>query len=149
MTERVLSLSESADILNMKRSNTAKFLARRNVRPKFQKAQGSFWLEADILRVKAEREADPDRMAADERRRRAALRRAGQDPDWVTLPVRVGRTQREVLAGLLRRPLVVVSAPEADRMAARRLMSRGFVEAVPEEGVVVLTDAGREIARLL
>jgi hypothetical protein len=39
---------EAADLLHMKRSNVAKFLARRGVNPAFSKAQGYFWWESDI-----------------------------------------------------------------------------------------------------
>lgn len=138
---RVLSLSEAAERLGMKPPNVAKFLARRNVAPAFAKGQGYFWREEDIDRVKAEREADEARMAADEKRRRAALEGAQPREPRERKP-RVGGHQAELLNQLLRRPMAPGS--NAERLALRRLRLRGLVKA--EDGMFQLTDAGRELA---
>jgi hypothetical protein len=142
---RVLSLSESAERLRMKRPNVAKFLARRGVEPAFSKAQGYFWWEDEIERVKAEREADATRMAADERRRRSALARrgeAGHETPPPELP-RLGATQRGVLVEMLRRP---VEPTDEVRFALRRLAQRGLAERVPGERLFTLTGEGRRVA---
>lgn len=129
---RVLSLSEAADRLHMKRSNVAKFLARRGVKPAFSKAQGYFWLESDIAHVKREREADKERMAADEKRRRAAIE-GGQRREPVPPEIsRLGRTQRDLLLAMLRRP--VTPDNDAERLAMRRLVQRGLAERIDGEG---------------
>jgi hypothetical protein len=145
--ERVLSLSECAERLRMKRSNVAKFLARRGVEPAFPKAQGYFWWASDIERVKAEREADERRMTADEKRRHAALHgraEARAEPPPPELR-RIGATQRAVLSELLRRP--VRPETDAERLALRRLRERGLVESVPgERGVYQLNTVGRAAA---
>jgi hypothetical protein len=143
-TPRVLSLSEAADRLHMKRSNVAKFLARRGVRPAFSKAQGYFWWESDIDRVKAEREADEARMAADEKRRQAAIH-GGQHREPVPSEIsRLGRTQRDLLTTMLRRP--VVASSDAERLALRRLVQRGLAERIDGEGGSHrLTDTARSL----
>lgn len=143
---RVLSLSEAASRLNMKRSNVAKFLARRSVEPAFAKAQGYFWWEADIERVKAEREADKARMKADAKRRRAALKRTGEVPVTVPPPelARLGERQKLMLGELLRHP--VAPGDDATRLALRRLRDRGLVEKVQGTGTYQLTTTGREAA---
>lgn len=149
MTEpkpRVLSLSEVAERLNMKRPNVAKFLARRGVSPAFEKAQGYFWWEADIERVKAEREADERRMAADAKRRESAVRgrRVERDPVPPEL-ARLGSTQKRLLGELLRRP--VKPEVESDRFALRRLRGRGLVVTLDDApGTFALTDEGRSLA---
>lgn len=147
-TPRVLTLSETADRLNMKRSNVAKFLARRGVQRAFAKRVGYFWYEDAIDQVKAEREADEERMAADERRRESALRRAdGQPaPEPVRTPsVRLGRTQRDLMEELRERP--ARPSNDARRLALRRLRERGLVENTPgERGLYQLTDSGLEVA---
>jgi predicted DNA-binding transcriptional regulator AlpA len=147
--ERVLSLSEVAERLRMKRPNVAKFLARRGVEPAFPKAQGYFWWESDVERVKAEREADPDRMAADARRRRTAVARAGGEADQEETPPevdvnRLGITQQLLLQEMLRRPV----PPDGNtaRSALRRLALRGLAERVPGERVYQLTPLGRRAA---
>lgn len=139
---RVLSLSEAAERLNMKPPNVAKFLARRGVEPAFAKAQGYFWNEADIDRVKGEREADEARMAADERRRQAALEGAAPREEREPKP-RVGGHQAELLTTLMSKPIAPSS--NAERLALRRLRLRGLVTAEPN-GPFQLTDAGRELA---
>lgn len=139
---RVLSLSEAAERLNMKPPNVAKFLARREVKPALAKAQGYFWLESDIERVKGEREADEARMAADERRRRAALEGAAPREPREPKP-RVGGHQADLLTTLLSKP--VTPGSNAERLALRRLRLRGLVEAA-DDGAFQLTDAGRELA---
>jgi hypothetical protein len=147
-TPRVLSLSEAADLLRMKRSNVAKFLARRGVNPAFTKAQGYFWWEADILRVKEEREADTERMAADEKRRRAAVEGGIHREPVPPEIARLGRTQRDLLQSMLRRP--TTAASDKERLALRRLVSRGLVEPVPgERGVHQLTSTARALAAQL
>jgi hypothetical protein len=129
--ERVLSLSEAADLLHMKRSNTGKFLRRRGVEPAFPKAQGYFYWAADIERVKAEREANEERMAADARRRESALNRTrgevntGPPPPEVE---RLGPAQRAVLSELVRKPLPVTGE---NRFTIHRLRQRGLVDYVP------------------
>jgi hypothetical protein len=147
-TPRVLSLSESAERLNMKRSNVGKFLARRNVQPAFSKAQGYFYWEADIDRVKAEREADKERMAADAKRRRSALAGHGKLQEVVSVPpelARLGATQRALLSELLRHP--VKPETDAERLAMRRLRQRGFVSPVATaEDSFDLTVDGRTAA---
>ena len=143
---RVLSLSEVAARLNMKRPNVAKFLARRGIEPAFEKAQGYFWWEADIARVKAERETDPDRMEADARRRESALRgRDGRTPPPPPELARLGASQRRLLGELVRRP--VRPEVEADRFALRRLRQRGLAVTVDgEPGTWALTADGRKLA---
>lgn len=146
-TPRVLSLSEAAERLRMKRSNTAKFLARRGIAPAFSKAQGYFWWEADIERVKAEREADKVRMAADERRRLAANRGRAELARRPVPPelARLGHTQRALLSELLRHP--VHQETDATRLAIRRLHARGLVEGVDgANGTYQLTTSGRVAA---
>lgn len=146
---RVLSLAEVAERLNMKRPNVAKYLARHGIRPAFAKASGYLWHEADIERIKAQREADEAKLAADERRREAALRNS----DGTAAPVppqaalRLGRTQREVMERLAQRPV----RPENDavRLALRRLRERDLVEAAGERGLYQLTDEGRDVAAAL
>lgn len=128
---RVLSLSEAADVLHMKRSNVAKFLARRGVVPAFTKAQGYFWWEADIQRVKAEREADTTKMAADAKRRHAAVHGGIERKVIPPELARLGATQRMLLTTMLRRPGVATS--DAERLALRRLRERGLVEPVEGE----------------
>jgi len=146
--ERVVSLSEAADLLRMKRPNVAKFLARRGVEYAFPKAQGYFWWESDILRVKAEREADKARMAADEQRRSSALH--GRPPEPERRPpelAHLGETQRELALVLLRHP--VPYPKDSRRFALRRLRQRGLVEEVPAESVWQATPRLREIASWL
>lgn len=146
---RVLSLSEAAEVLHMKRPNVAKFLARRGVSPAIEKASGYFWWEADILRVKAEREADERRMGSDRRRRASALARAaggeaGREMPPPEIP-RLGRTQRDLLTSMLRRPVVpTVDGPE--RFALRRLAQRGLATPIEGERGFTLTDEGRRVA---
>lgn len=142
---RVLSLAEVADRLDMKRPNVAKFLARHNVAPAYKKASGYFWHEADIERIKAQREADTERMAADARRREAALRRNHNEvvtPVPPAAALRLGRTQREVMERLAQRPIRAEN--DAVRLALRRLRERHLVESVAgERGLYALTDEGR------
>lgn len=145
---RVLSLSEAADRLHMKRSNVAKFLARRGVTPAFSKAQGYFWWESDIVRVKEEREADEKRMAADEKRRRAAVEGGVKREPIPPELSRLGATQRDLLSTMLRRPYS--PANDAERLALRRLASRGLAEPVPgERGAHQLTATARGLAARL
>lgn len=143
---RVLSLSEVAERLGMKPPNVAKFLARRGIEPVLAKAQGYFWAEDAIERVKAEREADEARMAADARRRKAALEGPAEREPREPKP-RVGGRQAELLEAMLRRP---ISADDnATRLAIRRLRLRGFVKATRTANggaVYQLTEAGREVA---
>lgn len=145
--QKVLSLSEAAAVLGMKRPNVAKFLARRGVEPAFPKAQGYFWWEDDILRVKAEREADSARMAVDERRRRSALHgRPEEEPPPPEL-AHLGRTQREVLSELVLHP--IPRPQDARRFALLRLVRRGLAEERDAGGggsVFVLTEAGLALA---
>jgi hypothetical protein len=142
---RVLTLAEVATRLNMSRSNVAKFLARRDVSPWLKKAQGYFWREEDIERVKAEREADPERMAADERRRQAALRGPAPKPERLPVP-RLGPTQKAVLKAMRERPGSSGDG-DATRMALMRMRERGLVEAVEgERGLYSLTPLGLEVA---
>lgn len=133
---RVLSLTEAAQRLKMKPPNVAKFLERRGVAPALAKAQGYFWREEDIERVKAEREADTKRMAEDRKRRRGALR--GQSK------TRLGPHQLALLPRLLRRP--VRPADNAERLAIRRLRERGYVEPTQDGRAYKLTAAGRAMA---
>lgn len=143
---RVLSLSEAAERLNMKRSNVAKFLARRNVQPAFAKAQGYFYWEDDIDRVKREREADTRRMAADNKRRRAALGSGEIRSEPVPPELsRLGATQRALLGELLRRP--VRPDTDAKRLALRRLAERGLAGPMPDTpGTYLITPTGRSAA---
>ena len=143
--ERVVSLSEAADLLHMKRSNTAKFLARRGVEPAFPKAQGYFWWLADVERAKAEREADEARMAADRQRRETALN--GPPPRPEQRPpelAHLGRAQRDLALVLLRHPIPYPK--DASRFALRRLRQRGLVEPVPGAETWQATARLREIA---
>jgi len=141
--ERVYSLAEIADLLNMKRSNVAKFLARRGVQPKFAKAQGYLYDAAAIEHVKAEREGDAERMAADERRRQAALH-GPLRPPRPPMP-RLGATQRQVLEHLRARPGHYEN--DAVRLALMRLRTRGYAEPVPgERGLWRLTPEGLDLA---
>jgi hypothetical protein len=149
---RVLSLAEVADRLDMKRPNVAKFLARHGIEPAFAKASGYLWFEEDIERIKAQREADAERLAADQRRREAALRRNQNTVEPAPVPpaaaIRLGRTQREVLERLAQRP--VRAENDAVRLAMRRLRERHLVAAVPgERGLYALTDEGRSAAAAL
>lgn len=144
---RVLSLAEVAERLDMKRPNVAKYLARHGITPAFAKASGYLWHEADIERIKAQREADEAKLAADQRRREGALRN-----NTATVPpqasLRLGRTQREVLERLAQRPV----RPENDavRLAMRRLRERHLVEGAPgERGLYQLTTEGRAAAAAL
>jgi hypothetical protein len=143
---RVLSLSEAAERLNMKRSNVAKFLARRGINPAFAKAQGYFWWEADIDRAKREREADRQRMAADAKRRRAAIHGAEHTREPVPPEIaRLGATQRRILKDMLRRP--VHEQTDSTRLALRRLRERGLVEPIPGTRThYQLTQVGRAAA---
>jgi hypothetical protein len=143
--DRPLSLSECATLLNMRRPNVAKFLARRNVEPAFPKASGYFWWESDVKRVKEERESDPARMAADERRRESARRRAAGEVAPVEEPeeqVRLGKTQRDLMLTMLRRP---VEQTDANRFSLLRLRKRGYCERI-ESGRWALTSEGRRVA---
>jgi hypothetical protein len=144
--ERVLSLSEAADVLRMKRSNTAKFLARRGIEPAFPKAQGYFWWEVDVERARDEREADKARMAADARRRDSAIHgRPPQEPPPPPELARLGAAQREILSELVRHP--IPNPKDARRFALRRLAQRGLAERLPDDdGVYVLTKRGRGLA---
>lgn len=148
---RLLSLSEVADVLHMKRPNVAKFLARRGVQPAYAKAQGYFWNADDIERVKAEREQDEARMAADRKRRASAVaRQAGEVESEPPPPelARLGPTQRRLLGELARRP--VKPEVEADRFALRRLRQRGLARDVADAaGTFALTDDGARLAGLL
>lgn len=148
-TPRVLSLSEVAATLGMKRPNVAKFLARRGVEPAIEKAQGYFWWAADIERVKQEREADTDRIAADRRRSETARRGPGeQAPPTPPELAKLGVSQKRLLGELMRRP--VKPAVEADRFALRRLRGRGLVAVVEgEPGTWALTPDGRRLAAFL
>lgn len=146
----VLSLSQVADRLGMKRPNVSKFLTRRGVRPYLKKASGYFWRADEIDRVKAEREADERQMAADRQRRDSALRRSGREPEPTVHPgaERLGDRQKAVLRALASRPLK--SDGEAMRAAFRRLSERGLVEPVRgEQGVFALTSKGQEVAASL
>jgi hypothetical protein len=143
--ERVVSLSEAAELLRMKRPNVAKFLARRGVEPAFAKAQGYFWWLADVERAKAEREADEERMAVDARRRETAIH--GRPPEPPPPPPelsRLGETQRELALILLRHP--VPYPKDARRFALRRLRQRGLAVQVPGEETWQATPRLREIA---
>lgn len=143
--ERVLSLSEAADLLRMKRSNTAKFLARRGIEPAFPKAQGYFWWLADVERARQERDADTAQLEADARRRRSAIEGPPPRPDSPPPEVaRLGRTERAVLSELLRHPLPYPK--DARRFALRRLRQRGLVVQVPDERTWQLSPRGRELA---
>lgn len=148
---RVLSLAEVAERLDMKRPNVAKYLARHGIEPAFAKASGYLWHEADIERIKAEREANAEKLAADQRRREGALRNVDGNnaaPVPPAAALRLGRTQREVLARLAERP--VRAENDAVRLALRRLRERGLVSAVPgERGLYGLTDEGRSAASAL
>jgi hypothetical protein len=146
--ERVVSLSEAADLLSMKRSNTAKFLARRGVEPAFPKAQGYFWWLADVERAKAEREQNKARMAADAQRRDSALNGRPPDPDPPPPELaRLGSAQRDLALVLLRHP--VEYPKDARRFALRRLRQRGLVEPVPGASTWQATARLREIASWL
>jgi|SRR5262245_35851721 len=151
--ERLLSLSEVADYMDMKRPNVAKFLTRRGVRPAYVKAQGYFWHEADIRRVKEEREAEPGLMEANERRRASALGleappRPAAEPRRMPEAARLGPKQRELLAEMEQRPGIPVD--DARRLVLRRLRLRGLVEAVPGEAKLYqLTDLGRRVVEAL
>lgn len=147
--ERVLSLSEAAERLRMKRSNAGKFLARRGVRPAFPKAQGYFYWLADIERVKAEREANRGQMAADARRRESALRGPVAEVERPRVPPEVahlGAAQRVLLSELVRHP--VAYPQDSRRFALLRLVRRGLAEELTGEAgrVFALTDRGRELA---
>src|SRR4051812_5021381 len=100
----VLSLSQVADRLSMKRSNVTKFLTRRGIRPAIKKAAGYFWRAEEIERVKAEREADTRQMEADRRRRESALNPAAREEEpKVPGGERLGDRQKAVLRALLNR----------------------------------------------
>lgn len=145
---RVLTLSEVAERLNMKRSNVAKFLARRGIQPSLAKASGYLWREDLIDAVKADREADEARMAADARRREGALHGAAVPSRQPPELQRLGSTQRELLARLCERPVRPIS--NSDRLALRRLRERGLVALVPgERGIYQLTPEGGRTAGLL
>lgn len=143
--ERVVSLSEAAERLRMKRPNVAKFLGRRGIEPAFPKAQGYFWWEADIERARREREADKARMAADARRRESALNGPPERPESPPPEVaRLGRTELLVLGELLRHPMPYPK--DSRRFALRRLRRRGLVAQVPDESTWQLSARGRELA---
>lgn len=144
--ERLLSLSEAADVLKMKRPNVAKFLARRGIKPAVPKAQGYFWWAADIERAKREREADKARMAADAQRRESALHGRRREPSPPPELARLGRAQREVLSELLRHP--IPRPQDARRFALLRLAKRGLAEELTGEAgsVFALTEQGRALA---
>jgi hypothetical protein len=146
--ERVLSLSEVADLMDMKRPNVAKYLARKGIRPKFAKAQGYLWSAAEVERAKAEREADESLMAANERRRASALGMPTPAPEPpIRRPpeaARLGPKQRELLVEMEQRPGIPVS--DARRLVLRRLRLRGLVEMVPgERRLFQLTETGRRV----
>ena len=144
---RLLNLVEVGERLNMKKSNVAKFLARRGIEPSYTKAQGNLWREDVIEAVKAEREADAERMAADEKRRTAALRNVNGSATVEaeeSSTIRLGPTEREVLELLLERPQLTTNR---HRNAARRLRLRGLVERVAgEQQTYRLTGRGLEEA---
>jgi hypothetical protein len=150
---RVLSLSEIADLMDMKRPNVAKWLARKGIQPKFAKAQGYFWDADEVERAKAEREADEELMAVNARRRAAALGNPLPPPERpvsTTPPeaARLGPRQKELLLEMEQRPGVPVD--DARRLVLRRLRLRGLVEAVPgERKLYQLTDAGRRAVEVL
>ena len=138
--EQVLSLSQIGDRLAMKRSNVAKFLARRGILPAFPKAQGYFWWESDIEAVRKEREADEEKMSADEKRRRAALARVDGKPRRdAKLPKGIGPTQATLLRELMARPRVPATRAEGE--AFRRLKARGLAN-------FILDGDGRRVWRL-
>lgn len=146
--ERVVSLSEAAAILGMKRPNTAKFLARRKIRPAFPKAQGYFYWLSEIEEAKRQRDADKAKLEADARRRSSALH--GPPPAPVAPPpevARMGDRQREVARVLLRHPIPYPKDPS--RFALRRLRLRGLAEQVPGEDAWQATDRLRELAEWL
>jgi hypothetical protein len=143
--ERVVSLSEAAEILRMKRPNVAKFLARRGIEPAFPKAQGYFWWFADVDRARQERESDEAKMAADRQRRASAVNgppaRSEPPPAEVA---KLGPVERAVLSELLRRPIPYPK--DSRRFALRRLRQRGLVVQVPAEKTWQLSPRGRELA---
>ena len=144
-TPRVLSLSEVAERLSMKRPNVAKHLTRHGIAPAFAKAQGYFWWEADIEKHRKEREANKKKMAADAARRRSALRNRGLAENGAG--PNLGPTERELLAALRQRPM----QPDNDRVRSglRRLRLRGYVSRVPgmaAEHWYELTPEGRTVA---
>jgi hypothetical protein len=144
-TPRVLSLTEVGNRLRMKPSNVAKFLARHGVKPAFVKGQGYLWAEEDIERLRAAREADVEKRAADERRREAAL---SGPPPAVIDSVRLGKHQQQILVRLRQRPMR--AAGDSERLALRRLVIRGLAEQVPgEDGNYQLSERGREVAAAL
>lgn len=150
--DRVLSLSEVADLLDMKRPNVAKYLARKGIRPKFAKAQGYFWDAAEVERVKAEREADEELMAVNARRRAAALGNPLPPPERpvprAPEAARLGPRQRELLLEMEQRPGTPID--DARRLVLRRLRLRGLVEPVPgERKLYQLTEAGRRAVEVL
>lgn len=143
--ERVVSLSEAANLLHMKRPNVAKFLARRGIEPAFPKAQGYFWWLADVERAKAEREADEEKMRADRQRRESALNgRPEPAPSRPPELAHLGKAQRDLALVLLRHPIPYPK--DASRFALRRLRQRGLVEPVPGETTWQATARLREIA---
>lgn len=146
LPRRVVSLSEIATLLGMKRSNVAKFLARRGIAPAIEKAQGYFWWADEIEKVKAEREADTAKLEADRKRRATALR--GRAPEPEVLPPalkRMGARERSMLAELMLRP--VTPRSDASRRAAlRRLSDRGLCQVIPGSTPITyaLTSKGAE-----
>ena len=144
--KRVMTLTEIADYLDMRRSNVRKFLERRDIHPAFEKRSGSLWDAEDIKRVKRERDGD-ERRQHDEVRRATALetaaRRAQMDPDIE----RMGRSMKNELLRLYLYRRVTTDVP-AEVAALRRLKARGFVRTWPGN-VYGLTTLGRRAARKL
>jgi hypothetical protein len=148
--DRLLSLSEIATVLHQKKSNVAKFLARRNVDPAMKKAAGYWWWQSDILRVKAERDANTAQMASNERRRQSAVKGEQQNGGLPAKYWRLGAAQRKQLVELLVHP--VSPKIESHRLALRRLEPWGLVESEQDVDRVTwysLTDEGRRVAALL
>jgi hypothetical protein len=148
--EKLLSLSEIATVMRMKKANVARYLARHGIDPAMAKAAGYWWWESDILRVKAEREADTKQMASNERRRESAVKGEQQNGGLPAKYWRLGAAQRKQLVELLRRP--VSPTIEAHRLALRRLEPWGLVESEQDVDKVTwysLTDEGRKVAALL
>jgi hypothetical protein len=95
--------------------------------------------------VKEEREADTERMAADEKRRRAADRRRSSTASRSHRRFsRLGRTQRDLLQTMLRRPVAASSTRSGWRCAGS--CSRGLAERIDGEGGSHrLTDTARSL----
>jgi hypothetical protein len=137
-------VAEAGRLLGMAQPNVAKFLDGRGFKPFAERsnASGRLWLREDVLAAKTQYENNHKKQAADQRRRTAMREPAREKQTKPGLRLGLGATQRSIMEELAGGPSSFMDT--ATRLAARRLMERGYVEADGRPRVYRLTDLGRK-----